>query len=81
MQRAKEAVLVILGKPHWRCLMIRKKTVEFDRVGSYKVQSWFLKMSLFFLIPDNVNQTLLSFASQTVTFPSLKPPNNSILNK
>ena len=33
MQRAKEAVLVILGKPHWRCLMIRKKTVEFDRVG------------------------------------------------
>ena len=23
-------------------------------------------MSLFFLIPDNVNQTLLSFASQTV---------------
>ena len=38
-------------------------------------------MSLFFLIPDNVNQTLLSFASQTVILPSLKPPNNSILNK
>ena len=38
-------------------------------------------MSLFFLIPDHVNQTLLSFASQTVIFPSLKLPNNSILNK